>query len=130
VGPGGFYTSILPHFLISGITEALQRTHAHVVYITNLMTKGGETNNFRASDFLRVLESYLGQHVIGTMLVNTKRPTTKRFRPYANEGAAVVTADLARTSTRLRVLRGDFLRDHGFLRHDPEKVAKAIRKLL
>ncbi len=130
IGPGGFYTSILPHLLIPGIVEALQQTNARVAYVANLMTKGGETNDFRASDFLRVLESYLGPNVIDAILVNTKRPATKRFKPYAKEGAGVVAPDLARSSDRLRVIRGDFLRDRGFLRHDSEKVAKIIRKLV
>ncbi len=130
VGPGGFYTSILPHLLIPGIIEALQQTKAKVAHVANLMTKGGETNDFRASDFLRVLESYLGPNVIDAILINTKRPTAKRFKPYAKEGAGVVFPDMARSSNRLRVIRGDFLRDRGFLRHDSEKIAKVIRRLV
>lgn len=131
IGPGGFYTSILPHFIIPGVTDALRASRGRVLYITNLMTKGGETNDFHASDFLRVLEEYIGNGVISHMLVNTKRPTPKRFAPYAKEGAAVVQSNsLKMFQNGPKIICADLLRERGFLRHDPVKLAKAIMRLL
>lgn len=70
IGPGDLYTSIVPNLLIDGIREAIQESDAKVLYICNVMTKHGETNNFEVEDFVRVIEKYIGEHTIDYVLVN------------------------------------------------------------
>jgi uncharacterized cofD-like protein len=63
IGPGDLYTSVLPNFLVEGIAEAIRASEAQKIYICNLMTKHGETDGYKASDFVRRVHEYLGIHV-------------------------------------------------------------------
>mgnify|MGYP001559404546 FL=1 len=58
IGPGELYTSLVPNVLVRGLPEALKKSKAKKIYVTNLMTKFGETNHFKASDFLAAMENY------------------------------------------------------------------------
>ena len=55
IGPGDLYTSIVPNLLVDGVVKALNKTKAKKIYFVNLMTKFGETNGFKASDFVKTL---------------------------------------------------------------------------
>jgi len=63
IGPGDLYTSIIPLFLVNGVREALQKTKAKIVYVVNLMTKTGQTNDYTAKDHVRDIEKYLGRNI-------------------------------------------------------------------
>ena len=71
IGPGKFYTSLIPHFLVTEIAEAVRKTNAKKVFICNLMTQVGNTDGFSVEDFLSVLEKYLGKGVIDYVIFNT-----------------------------------------------------------
>lgn len=91
IGPGDLYTSLLPNLLVSGIPEALRSTKAKVIYITNIMTKYGETNNFKASDFAKVIESYLGENVLDYIIVNVEKMSGKTLERYREENVDYVS---------------------------------------
>ena len=63
LGPGDLYTSILPNLLVEGVAEAIRASEAQTIYVSNLMTKHGETDGFSASHFVRTLHRYLGDRV-------------------------------------------------------------------
>lgn len=63
IGPGDLYTSVLPNLLVDGVADAIRASEAEKVYITNLMTKHGETDSFRASDFVAEIHRYIGGRV-------------------------------------------------------------------
>lgn len=125
IGPGDLYTSIIPNLLVAGVSESLRSTKAKIIYIVNVMTKYGETNNFQASDFVRTIEDYIGQGVLAAALVNNRMPTTKRLNAYHEENATVVQNDLT-TSRSFKVIATDLIRAQKFIRHDPDKLAQAI----
>jgi uncharacterized cofD-like protein len=90
IGPGKFYTSLIPNFLVKGITSAIRNSSAKKVFICNLMTQVGNTDSFRVEDFLATLEKYLGKDVIDYVIFNTGKlsPTSikevKKVFPKAN----------------------------------------------
>ncbi|MEK7624440.1 MAG: gluconeogenesis factor YvcK family protein [Patescibacteria group bacterium] len=129
IGPGDLYTSLIPNLLIKGLKESLKQTKAKTVYFVNLMTKHGETDGFKASDFLKVLESYLGKGVLDYVVVNNKKPAPARLRLYASERATLVENDLKKNNLKPILIAADLLRPRGFLRHDPGKTANIIKKL-
>jgi len=141
VGPGDLYTSLIPNVLVKGMKIALSRTRAKVIYLVNLMTKYGETNGFRASDFLREMERYVGKGVIDYVLAPSKRPAAARLKPYTKERAFWVKVDRENFSPRdprergsagkrpVLVL-GNLVRSRGFVRHDPERTARLILSLI
>lgn len=73
IGPGKFYTSIVPNFLVKGVVKAIIDSLAKKVYICNLMTQTGNTDSFTVSDFAESLENYLGRGVIDHIIFNTGR---------------------------------------------------------
>ena len=129
LGPGDLYTSLAPNLLVKGMRAALKKSRAKKIYFVNLMTKFGETSGFRASDFVRVLEKYLGKEVLDYVVVNKTKPTAMRFRPYAEEKAEFVEADL-QTLKKPMLIEASLIRKYGFLRHDPDKVAEIVKTLI
>ncbi len=127
--PGDLYGSILPNFLVKGIKEALQKSNAIKIYVCNLVTKQGN-ENFKASDFVREVESYSGIK-LDKIILNTDKPSQAVLDKYFSEKSRIVEDDLSNDS---RVVRGDFAAAYPsepktILRHVPEKIARAIISL-
>jgi uncharacterized cofD-like protein len=141
-GPGDLFTSILPNLLPKGVAEAVRKSKAKKVLITNIMTKFGQTDGFKASDFVKVLQSYLGGN-IDIAIVNSKKPAFGVLRRYAKEKAVFVEPDVKKTlKSGIRTATTDLLCDdvykkasgdilkRSMLRHDPDKLAKIIWQLI
>lgn len=86
IGPGDLYTTILPNFLVSGISEAFKKAKAKKVFIVNTATKFGETNNFSVSDFAREAEKYIGGKV-DFVLYNSQKIPREIISKYKKESA-------------------------------------------
>ncbi len=140
VGPGDIYTSLLPTLMVAGISEAVQRSKAHRVYILNLMSKFGQTNGFPASRHAAVLEEHLGTN-FSHILVNTAPLPEDVLQYYASsESSFPIENDLR--EEKYALVKGDFLSERLFtpqsgdtlkrslLRHDPDKLAKALVGIL
>lgn len=127
LGPGDVYTSILPNLLVNGVAEAVKKSKATTIYNVNIMTKFGETNGFKASDFVEKMEEFLGKGSINYITVNTNHPTGKIVERYRKENVEFVKNDMTNDK---RVVTGDFLRHGMFLRHDSEKLAKGLSKII
>lgn len=141
IGPGDLYTSIIPNLLVTGVREALTNTRAKKIYVCNLMTKFGETYGFRASDFLRTIDAYLGEGVLNYFVLNVERPHRERLKPYIREKAELVPIDEENISSRNPSIKNSvlgkpilvkarLLRAGPLIRHDPEKLARLINMLI
>ena len=93
-GPGDLYTSILPNLLAKGMVEAIDACQATRLYVCNLMTKPGETDGFKASDFIKEVSNYLSPGKVDWALVNTATPTPDVLQAYETENACIVEPDL------------------------------------
>ncbi len=82
---GSLYTSILPHLLCTKITKEIKHTKAKVMYLCNTMTQPGETDNFRVSDHLKILEKYLGKNRINVVVANNMTIKPKTFQKYKSD---------------------------------------------
>lgn len=127
IGPGDVYTSVLPNLAVTGIVDALKNSKGKVIYNVNIMTKFGETNGFKALDFVEKMEEYLGKDVIDFVSVNIERPTGEVIERYEKEQVEFVENNLEGDK---RLVTGDFLREGMFLRHDPEKLAKKLSEII
>ena len=133
LGPGSLYTSILPNLMISDIGEAVCETNAEVVYICNIMTQLGETEQFTDADHVRVLHEHLGTNFIDTVLVNTEEVPEEYLSQQKNEEYLYqVKYDFQGLRDQgCRVISSDFirLRENGVY-HDGEKVIDELFRLL
>jgi uncharacterized cofD-like protein len=117
LGPGSWFTSVLPHLMVPNLREALLETDAHLVVVLNLGQEG-ETAGFRAPDHLRVLLDHAPELPIGTVLVDPREATDlAELEGLAGKcGARLLVADVAD--------------DDGSPRHDPAKLAAAYAGIL
>src|SRR2546421_8897674 len=97
IGPGDLYTSLLPNLLVHDIARALRESEAEKVYVCNLMTKHGETDGYKASDFVNEIHRYLGGRV-DRVIVNDGPFLPDVLKKYAEEKREPVIADRARLS--------------------------------
>lgn len=131
LGPGDLYTSLIPNLLVKGIISAVRGSKAKKVYLCNLMTKLGETNNFTALDFVNEIENYLGKAGLNYFVVNKTQPAEDRLRRYAEEKAILVEHKKSDfKGKKYKTISADLLRKTGFIRHDPDKLAKLLLSLI
>jgi uncharacterized cofD-like protein len=127
IGPGDLYTSILPNLLVDGVAEAIRASEAEKIYICNLMTKHGETDDYHASDFVREVHRYLGGRVDRVILHDGSFPD-HLLGVYAAKQQHPVQPDVAAVRELVPHVEVDHLiaigLDH-FVRHDPERLVRA-----
>ena len=131
VGPGDLFTSIIASLIVPGIKEAIQSTTARIFYILNIMTKFGETHNFKGKDFIKKVEMYLGRQVDGIIL-NNKRPNISLLKKYFAEKSDFVEIEKLEKHEKDRRIYADDLLDSSdeIVRHDSKKLASLIRTII
>jgi len=129
--PGDLYTSIIPNFLVKGMKEAVKKSKAKKVCFVNLMTKFGETHGFKAEDFIKTIEKYLGRDALDFVVFNSKKPRAEILKRYKKEKAEFVEPPGKSKKTKPVYIRADLLASGGFIRHDPgEKTSKILLAIL
>lgn len=124
IGPGDLYSSLAHILLIEGIPEAIRKSKAKKVYICNLMTKHGETNNFTVSDFVSEIEKLLGGP-LDFVIYNTKKPQIQRMAMHKKEHHELLEL-VENKTTDARFIGADLLTFSGQIVHDTNKLTKAI----
>ncbi len=134
LGPGSLYTSLLPNLLIDEIQKEIKNSSAQKVFICNVMTQPGETDNFSASDHLKAIYSHIGDNIFDWIVVNKKEISGKSVRRYEEEGAFPVKIDYDELKKLdIKVREEDLIaknKDNTYLRHNPEKLANIVLNLL
>lgn len=127
LGPGDLYTSILPNLLAYGMAEAIAESTAVRIYVSNLMTKPGETDGFTASDFVGELVRYMKPARLDWAVVNASVVSSSVQIAYENEGAYLVDVDFEEISKYVGgTIAAPLSVGELPLRHDPSRTAKAI----
>jgi len=132
LGPGSVYTSIVPDLLVDGIADAIDRSKAVKVYVCNVMTQPGETEGFAASDHVHAIAAHApGKRLFDYVLVNKQRPSAELLSKYEGVGQHFVEPDVDKIRAMgYTPILGDFISQTDVLRHDTEKLARAIYKIL
>jgi uncharacterized cofD-like protein len=127
IGPGDLYTSLLPNLLVSDIARAVSESDAEKVYVCNLMTKHGETDGYKASDFVNAIHQYLGGR-IDRVIVNDGPFLPEVIETYAQEKSEPVIVDRARLARLVPQILIEHLNleNDKLARHDPECLVRAI----
>lgn len=130
IGPGSLYTSILPNLLVKGIAKEIKKTNALKLYICNVMTQPGETDNYTAADHAQAILEHCGPGVFDYIVVNNCRGTKKLREKYKAEGAYPVEIDHKRLEELgIKIIEADLLKKNSYLRHDPEALSELIYSL-
>ena len=124
LGPGSLYTSVLPNLLVQGIRRSLIASSATRIYVCNVATQHGETDDFSVADHVAVIEDHIGKGGINSVLANDNLsetiPRAEQSRPVRldagiNDGIRLVTADVVSEENRYH--------------HDSAKLAQAVMRM-
>lgn len=140
VAPGDLYTSLGPLLIVPGIGEALRKTPAKIVYVSNLVTKKGQTDSFTVRDHAAEIERFAGGPFLDYVFYNHQKPSPALAKRYKSEDAYVVRADVkALKHEKYQAVGGDFLGEiaksnhadrlpvtRSYIRHNAHAVAHAI----
>jgi uncharacterized cofD-like protein len=136
VGPGGLYTSLIPNFLVEGLSEAVLQSKAKKVFIVNLMNRRGQTLGFKTSDYIKEIVKFIGEDVFDYILVNNEKPPQELIEMYADEGDLVENDLLEKRVIEASFLGGllkpskrDLLK-RNLIRHDPTRLAEELMKIV
>jgi len=131
IGPGSLYTSILPNLITPGIAEAIARSRAKKVLVSNIMTEAEETRGYSVMDHLRVIEAHVGSGIVDHVLVNKAPVSPDLLARYRDEGSepAVYHLDEIR-KLGVDPIEVDLLYNNAAkVRHDYHKLAFQILRL-
>lgn len=130
---GSLLTSILPNIIINDVVKSIKRSKVPKLYICNLVTQPGETDDYKVSDHIKVLEQYLGKNTIDIVLANNVDIPTKLAEKYATEEQKdpVQLDEYVLEKMNVRVIKDKiFTIEDGYLRHDTLKTAYLVFSIL
>ncbi len=126
IGPGSFYTSIMPPLLVKGVAEAIASVNGPVLLIANLLTEGRGMAEFTAAHAVRQVSETIGRDV-DVLFVNTRKPSAAVLKRYAAEHKAMMP--IGDVPAGCEVIEADFWR-HEIARHDRWRLAYAVWSVL
>ena len=129
LGPGSLYTSVIPNLLIDGVANAINNSNAKKIYVCNIMTQPGETDNFTVTDHVKALIKHAGgKKIIDAVLVNDVLPDVIS-EGYAKTGSFPVDIDKEKlASLNIELISSKLIQENksGLVRHSSNRVARAI----
>jgi uncharacterized cofD-like protein len=121
VGPGSLYTSVLPNLLVKDIARALAASAAYKVFVCNVATEPGETDHYRAEDFLAAVRRHVEGDLFDAAITNTRLDAAQP--PYWHSD--VVAAEWGQTYGA-EIITADVVDARNAVRHDPAKLARTV----
>jgi len=127
LGPGSLYTSVLPNLIIPGVADAVHASQAPKVYICNVMTQPGETDDFTAADHIQVLLDHCpGKHLVDAVVVNNWLPQ-QLVDKYRSVGSVPVIIDHERLQKMgITVLERVLVDEGTTIRHNTRRLSRSI----
>lgn len=132
LGPGSLYTSILPNLVIKGMADAIALAPAFKIYVCNVMTQMGETENFSAADHLKVIQKHTRNDIVDAILVNAREiDAADALERYKGENSFPICVDVKELQEMgVKVYAEDIVGIMDYVRHDSHKLTKALIKAI
>ncbi len=128
MGPGSLYTSVISNLLVKKISAAVRRSSALKIYISNVMTQPGETDNFTVSDHIKTLRKYGGRDIVECVIANSGKIPKDIKEQYLSDNSVAVEVD----EKEIKNLGVDLILDNiakikdGTIKHDSNKLAEVL----
>ena len=132
IGPGSLYTNIIPNLLVNGVAKAIKESKAQKIYVNNIMTELGQTDDYSVADHLKAIIEHCGEGLIDYCIYDTGEVIPEYIKKYNLEGSDLVEQKL--DDPKLKKIK--FIKKNistiidGKVRHDPNMVAEAAIKLI
>lgn len=132
IGPGSLYTNIIPNLLVSGVAKAIKESKAIKIYINNIMTEPGQTDDYTVADHLKAIKEHCGEGLIDYCIYDTGEVIPEYIKKYNKEGADLVEQKIDDPMIK----RVKFIKKNistiidDKVRHDPLLVAESAITLI
>lgn len=132
IGPGSLYTNVIPNLLVQGVAKAIKESKAFKIYVSNLMTEPGQTDNFSLSDHIKAITDHAGKGVIEYCIYDTGELVPEYIRRYNMQGQDLVEVDAAKAKAEgIYLMQREISHvEDNFIRHNPEAIAASIIQLI
>lgn len=131
IGPGSLYTSLLPSLMVPRLRDQIIASSALKVYVCNVMTQPGETDNYSVGDHVQAIYNHIGHRLFDVIIVNEGNIPPDVLSKYAAKGAQTVKLDLDNLiDNGYKVIADKLVYYHQYLRHDTHKLSEHIYKLV
>lgn len=130
IGPGSLYTNVIPNLLINGVTKAIKESSALKVYISNIMTEPGQTDNYSVSNHINAIIEHCGKGIIDYCIYDTGEIVPEFVKRYNEQGQDLVEQDIDKVKGITCLKRSLSMITNGCIRHDPDMIASYIIELI
>ena len=129
MGPGSLYTSIIPNLVVKGVAEKIAISQAKKIYVCNVMTQHGETDNYTVSDHIKAINKHIGENIFDIVIANSSKFSEEILLKYQEEKQQMVSLD----EEKIKELGVELIKDDrvgiivdGVIRHNTEVVSEYI----
>ena len=132
IGPGSLYTNIIPNLIVKNVAKAIKESKAKKVYISNIMTEPGQTDNYTVGEHINAIIEHAGKGVIEYCICDTGDIIPEFIRRYNAKGSDTVDQSIEKVNDKnIKVIRKDVsCIKNDNIRHDPDSVASVIMELI
>lgn len=130
IGPGSLYTNVIPNLLVNGVAKAIKESSAIKVYVSNIMTEPGQTDNYSVSDHLNAIMEHCGNGIVDYCIYDTGEVVPEFIKKYNVEGQDLVQQDIEKVKGVKFLQRNLSMIANDHIRHDPNLVAASIIELI
>lgn len=130
---GSLYTSILPNIICNEVKLAIEDSNADILYCCNVVTQPGETDNFKVSDHIKMINKHLGNRKVNAVIANKAKIDKEIAKKYATaEGKDAVLIDYKQLEKmNVKVIDDDLVTiEDKMIRHDSLKLSFLIYSYL
>ena len=132
IGPGSLYTNIIPNLLVNGVAKAIRESKAIKIYVNNIMTEAGQTDDYTVADHLKAIQEHCGEGLIDYCIYDTGEVIPEYIKKYNKEGADLVEQKINDPMLkRIKFIKKNIstiIDDR--VRHDPYLVAESAITLI
>ena len=132
IGPGSIYTNVIPNLLIKNVAKTIRESKALKIYISNIMTEPGQTDDYDVSDHIQSIIEHSGEGIIDFCISDVGEIVPEYIRKYNLMGSDIVNIDTSQIKNKgIQLIKGELATIEGnYIRHDPNKTAKLIIELI
>ena len=130
IGPGSLYTNVIPNLLVNGVAKAIKESVAIKVYVSNIMTEPGQTDNYGVAEHINAIIEHCGKGVIDYCIYDTGEIVPEIIKKYNIQGQDLVEQNIDKIKGIKFLQRNLATVADGYIRHDPSLVASSIIELI
>ena len=132
IGPGSLYTNVIPNLLVPGVSKAIREAKGFKVYVSNIMTENGQTDNYTLYDHIKAIIDHAGKGIIDYCVYDTGEIVPEYIRSYNKEGSDLVEQDISKVKDEgIKLIQRNLSTiENDRIRHNPDAIATSIIQLI